>query len=1182
MKKSTRVLSVILSIVLFTAHINALTAQAAPLDAKDAGIITNAISQTEQLKKSPKKDYFTTMSDGRTRFVKSLAITNLAMPKNGSLLDEAATVVTDDGYSWDIPVIWVNKDGDIIHVAIEIDDIVKSYPVFVFYMPEGCTLVLGENTGYDIQMPDFVVDMMRNNGVTTLSMPEGGVTYISAVLPEVTGFKLNVPDSSVDEAASETEVETRKHSDSDEHYNEPDPVNPDPEKPADPEPVNPEPDPEPEPSEPYLTPATDNDSTPPATNLTDEENQQLVEAHCDENVINKIGVDKLAALVNWVKNTLEPEAANLLTSKFPAFKEAAMKGELGKDLGLYVYYDTYYDEDGKTQEKSRSLASVDVLSDSSGSIRYRLSVNAGGFYEQNPETGEYEFNADDAYSNLDNTLIHEMMHAFMSDYTRTGMTGWEYDKSDGTYDLAAEDELKYPKWFSEGVASTVENMFQYWRDEYYQYYNDDKKTVFSEAVMKQSYKNNPEHKLNGSDVESDYITGYLACMYLSYMRAKQYNKEAITGSLEKGNLRVDSSVILGGLNSILEDLHNGKTLDEIIASASKVNGKSLYKDTQDFESKFIINDTTDEQSVKFCTNLLNYLHQSSTDKKTANGSLLIDFADTNKTQLNKGLLKNKQKAYAITDDSEYASSTVNKKAALKSGGTSGDGITGSSTSSQIAKISNDQVESEQAAKIRNIKDDAADDSDTSGVAERIETNKTASELLFAEDSEKTQDTDSASKDEQTSEDTSVNAESDDKGNSVKEIDDSVDEVSDDSGVSFDYNLIPDDDLAAGFTWEETDAVPEKNDDQALAITGDETKDTSEGAGGLTAKETSDQTSEVSDEATEENNDQQAEDSKDATDASDDALASGDTSETTEDMGESSGTTETVENEDDHNDESTEEISDDDADAKETADEDSEVNDETADEDSEVNDETADEDSEVNDETDDETSGTDEQAPEETAQAVETSTSDVKSSSETTETSEAVEEATEEAHEEAAEEAHEEAAEETHEEAAEETHEEAAEETYEETHEETTVETPVDASEEDGDKDETVEESSESAESSESVSEDAQSSGDDEVVEEASESSESSEESTPSDESTGGNEDSSEPSGSDESLDESTQEEASVDSEPEESYEESSEEPAENPIIISETEDEPEDQGSDDVDEQVLDAMPEDDTEESED
>ncbi len=750
MKKSARLLSAILIVVLFTAQLNALTVKAAQLDEKNAAAITDAIQYTQQLKKSPKKDYFTTMSDGSTRFVKALAITNLAKPIHGQMLDQSATVVTDTGVSWEIPVIWVNKDGDIIHLAIEIDDIVKSYPIFVFYMPDGYSLVLGENSGYDIQMPDFVVDLMKINGVTTLSIPESGMTYISAVLPEMEGFKVNPETPSDDTNTSESENQDNSDVDNkdDEHEKAHDNPGPNPDNPG----PDPDPDPNPNNEEPYLTPETDNDKTPPATNLTYEENLKLVEAHCDDNVISIIGVDKLAALVNWVKNTLEPEAVNLLTSKFSAFKKASEKGELGKDIGLYVYYDTYYEEDGSTKEDSRSLASVDIVSDSSGNVKYRLSVNAGGFYERNPETGDYEFNKSDSYSDLDNTLVHEMMHAFMADYTRTGVTGWEYDKSDGTYDLAAEDDIKFPKWFSEGVASTVENTFQYWKDEFYQYFNNDNNSLFSESEMKKSYKNNPEFNLNGSDEESDYITGYLACLYLSYLRAKQDNKEAITGSLETKDLRVDSSVLREGLNSILEDLHSGKTLDDVIAKASKVDGNSLYKNTQDFEEKFIINDTTDKESLKFCTDLLNYMHNSSSGKKTANGSLLIDFSDTNTTQLSKSQLKNKQQSYTITEDSYYADSTVNKKNALKSGGTSGTGITSSSGSDKAEAIDGDFVISEQAAKINNKVSESTDvskaseDSQVSDSDKKTDVKEAGSDKdeTVVKDSEKNKGTDNSS------------------------------------------------------------------------------------------------------------------------------------------------------------------------------------------------------------------------------------------------------------------------------------------------------------------------------------------------------------------------------------------------------------------------------------------------------
>ncbi len=716
MKSISKFLSILLSVFLAVAHLNAITTQAASLQGKDSSIIYNAIQNTEQSKHRVKKDYIETLASGETKLVRSFTITNLDKPKNGELLDGTATVVTDSGFTWDIPVIWVDKEGNVIHLAIEIDNIVRSYPVLVFYVPDGFTLVSGEDAASDIQMPDFVIDLIKDNGATTLSMPESGLTYISALLPETDNFKVNVEGPKDDEDSvqsadsSSRDKQEGGSSEADSDPVKPDPINPDPVKPdqvnpdpVKPDPVNPDPvkpDPiNPEPEKPIITSPTDNEKTPPEVLTSDEDKQKLVEAHCDGNVISKIGVEKLAALVNWVKNTLEPEAANLLVNKFPAFKNAAKSNELGKELGLYVFYNDYYGDDGTVTDRSKTLASIDSVSDSDGDLQYRLIVNAGGFYRQDEDTGEYVFDGDTAYTDLDNTLVHEMMHALMFDYNRTGMTGWQYDKKEDDYNLDSKDDLLFPEWFTEGTASTVENMFQYWNDEYYEYFNNDKRSLFSEKTLKSSYKNNPEFNLDGGGEGSNYLTGYLACLYLSYLSAKADDKDAITGSLKSKDLRVDSAVIRQGLSNILEDLHEGKTLDDIIAKISEVDGKSLYKDTKDFESKFIVNSSSDDKSLEFCTDLLNYLHKSSSGDNIANGSILIDFSDTNDALLSKSYLKNKQNVYVPTDDKNYVSSTVDSKKTRKGAGKSETGVSSSSSSNTIARLNKDTEENLLVAKV---------------------------------------------------------------------------------------------------------------------------------------------------------------------------------------------------------------------------------------------------------------------------------------------------------------------------------------------------------------------------------------------------------------------------------------------------------------------------------------------------
>ena len=72
-------------------------------------------------------------------------------------------------------------------------------------------------------------------------------------------------------------------------------------------------------------------------------------------------------------------------------------------------------------------------------------INAYHFYKEDSKTNTYVFAGDEAYNLLDNTLVHEMMHGFMVDYTRSGMTGMQYDSETGKYSY--DNKTLWPQGF---------------------------------------------------------------------------------------------------------------------------------------------------------------------------------------------------------------------------------------------------------------------------------------------------------------------------------------------------------------------------------------------------------------------------------------------------------------------------------------------------------------------------------------------------------------------------------------------------------------------------------------------------------------------------------------------------------------------------------------------------------------
>ncbi len=186
MKKS-RLLSLVLCIFVLFVNMHAITAKAAPLRKSEAVKIANAIMNEQNRSGKSSKG-----GNGKNVIVQSFNITNLDKPQNGKLLDSTATVVTDSGYSWDIPVLWVDQDGNLVQVAIEIENVRYNYPIFAFYLPAGYTFVFND-AAFNIGLPDFVCKLMETTGVATVNNPASGVTYITALLPGQNKFVAKQP-----------------------------------------------------------------------------------------------------------------------------------------------------------------------------------------------------------------------------------------------------------------------------------------------------------------------------------------------------------------------------------------------------------------------------------------------------------------------------------------------------------------------------------------------------------------------------------------------------------------------------------------------------------------------------------------------------------------------------------------------------------------------------------------------------------------------------------------------------------------------------------------------------------------------------------------------------------------------------------------------------------------------------
>ena len=368
-----------------------------------------------------------------------------------------------------------------------------------------------------------------------------------------------------------------------------------------------------------------------------------VAVHCDESALRVLDAETLSSIIDLVKYRLQPQSVNLLLAGFPAFAEAARMNQLGREIGFNVCCESL--------EEGLAAVQIYYTGDEYNDyhLSYRVSMNLLSIAvvdeEENPVfdpmTGNLILTTDEkAFTELESTITHEMMHAFMFDYNRSGMTGF----SDMDSDLTEEEEDYYeeatvlPTWFKEGYAVAVENEYAYRREEFdrLSYMGGGRYSEWvTPEILRYAFDTDYFQRSPGGEEFwypydlswNPYVTGYLACIYLGDLAA---NSEGLSSYYidENGREALDSSVIRYGLNAILRMLHEGTPLDDII---SDISGGEFY-DTEDFEDSFI---TESDDSAWFCCTYLNYMRTLSRDGSRLNlpsGSVLIPFdADVRST-----------------------------------------------------------------------------------------------------------------------------------------------------------------------------------------------------------------------------------------------------------------------------------------------------------------------------------------------------------------------------------------------------------------------------------------------------------------------------------------------------------------------------------------------------------------------
>jgi hypothetical protein len=235
-----------------------------------------------------------------------------------------------------------------------------------------------------------------------------------------------------------------------------------------------------------------------------------------------------------------------------------------------------------TSEKAGSPMLKDVLADKSNTLKNIIYTETTFDFEttQSPSGASNNF-TDSTYRNiadikvgdmtnaanrssLEQTIAHEMIHAFMDEATTVGMIGMA---------PSGATNAKFPSWFVEGMAQTASGPGNWTRGVSL---NLNENSIHAQITAALSGNN----ALGKGTSASEHGTGYLACMYLGYLAAvKTTDMDNPTGV---------AAAITQGISNILSNLIAGNSLTSVIADAA--NGK--YATINSFQNGFATDSET--------------------------------------------------------------------------------------------------------------------------------------------------------------------------------------------------------------------------------------------------------------------------------------------------------------------------------------------------------------------------------------------------------------------------------------------------------------------------------------------------------------------------------------------------------------------------------------------------------------
>lgn len=288
-------------------------------------------------------------------------------------------------------------------------------------------------------------------------------------------------------------------------------------------------------------------------------------------------------IANTLQTSIVPQVVKSITETYTAFNYLS-GSSIGIGLNLY------------SEPSSSTLAAVSLgtsyTTDAEGNctgsfLVYSLKVNVASV----------DLNTDAGRSALEQTIAHEMIHAFMDEATTAGMTG--------ITPSGEKPSEKFPKWFIEGMAQTASGPGNWTRGVSMGLTDTSSTAEISAALNANSLTSNSD--------SSHYGTGYLACMYLGYL--------ASGGSVDMDNSTESATEIAKGVSSILSKIISGNSLDSVIGETTG----GTYSSAASFASGF----ADDANALSFVQKLLKYTsNEPKNDGNVGGGLIGGDLADS--------------------------------------------------------------------------------------------------------------------------------------------------------------------------------------------------------------------------------------------------------------------------------------------------------------------------------------------------------------------------------------------------------------------------------------------------------------------------------------------------------------------------------------------------------------------------